>query len=206
MIEPKDMQRRSQFHLIDALKGTGVEIRNPKSFRCPFHDDTNASAGVYEDEEGVWRFKCLATSCGLNLDVYDVIEKTTGETVESQLSAIRESHRPKVERARKFDSLEHWKAKYLNITAVWGTGEVRRYSPDGEVVAVVAVPAPHTSSVAFVGPGRDLLLITTAQSELTEGQLAEFPDSGRLFLADPGVAGLPTTAWHPIPPQFGPPR
>ncbi len=90
--------------------------------------------------------------------------------------------------------------------AVWGTGEVRRYSPDGEVVAVVAVPAPHTSSVAFVGPGRDLLLITTAQSELTEGQLAEFPDSGRLFLADPGVAGLPTTAWHPIPPQFGPPR
>lgn len=119
MIEPKDQQRRSQFHLLDALKGTGIEIRNPKSFRCPFHDDANASAGVYEDDEGVWRFKCQAASCGLNLDVYDVIEKTTGETVESQLSSIREAHRPKEERAKRYDSIEKWKAANANVVAIY---------------------------------------------------------------------------------------
>ena len=79
--------------------------------------------------------------------------------------------------------------------AVWGTGEIRRYSPDGRLESVVDVPAPHTTSVAFVGPGLDRLLITTATAELTGAQLTAYPDSGRLFLADVGVTGLPVTAW-----------
>jgi sugar lactone lactonase YvrE len=79
--------------------------------------------------------------------------------------------------------------------AVWAAGEVRCYRPDGEQIATVAVPAPHTSSVAFVGPRLDLLLITTARDELTQDQLEAFPDSGRLFLVDVGVVGLPVAAW-----------
>jgi sugar lactone lactonase YvrE len=82
--------------------------------------------------------------------------------------------------------------------AVWGAGEVRCYRPNGEQIATVAVAAPHTSSVAFVGPQLDLLLITTARDELTQDQLEAFPDSGRLFLVDAGVAGLPVPAWSPI--------
>jgi sugar lactone lactonase YvrE len=82
--------------------------------------------------------------------------------------------------------------------AVWAAGEVRCYRPDGEQIAKVAVAAPHTSSVAFVGPRLDLLLITTARDELSKAQLKAFPDSGRLFLVDPGVAGLPVAAWTPI--------
>jgi sugar lactone lactonase YvrE len=89
--------------------------------------------------------------------------------------------------------------------AVWGAGQVRRYRPDGELLAVVDVPAPHTSSVAFVGPRRDRLLITTARAELSTAQLADFPDSGRLFLADPGVTGVPTVAWQPVAWQPGAP-
>jgi sugar lactone lactonase YvrE len=79
--------------------------------------------------------------------------------------------------------------------AVWGAGEVRRYTPGGRLAGVVEVPAPHTTSVAFVGDGLDRLLITTATAELTDEQLAAYPDSGRLFLADVGVTGLPVTAW-----------
>jgi len=79
--------------------------------------------------------------------------------------------------------------------AVWGAGQVRRYSPAGELVGVVEVAAPHTSCAAFVGPGLDRLLITTATSELSAAQLSDHPDSGRLFLADVGVTGLPTTPW-----------
>jgi sugar lactone lactonase YvrE len=79
--------------------------------------------------------------------------------------------------------------------AVWGAGEVRHFSPAGELLDTVSVAAPHTSSVAFVGPDLDLLLITTAQKDLTDEQLAEWPDSGRLFAVRVGVTGLPLTSW-----------
>jgi sugar lactone lactonase YvrE len=79
--------------------------------------------------------------------------------------------------------------------AMWGAGEVRCYAPDGAVLDLVRVRAPHTSSVAFVGPDRDLLLITTAQQGLTSAQLDEYPDSGRLFTARVNAVGVATTAW-----------
>ncbi|KHL04755.1 SMP-30/gluconolactonase/LRE family protein, partial [Sinomonas humi] len=84
----------------------------------------------------------------------------------------------------------------------WGLGEVRRYSPDGELTESVSVPAPHTSSVVFAGPELDTLVITTATQDLTDAQLAEYPASGRLFTARPGVHGLPQPLWSglPLPP------
>ncbi|GID95018.1 SMP-30/gluconolactonase/LRE family protein [Amorphoplanes digitatis] len=80
--------------------------------------------------------------------------------------------------------------------AIWGAGEVRRYTPDGRPTgAVVEVAAPHTSSVAFVGPGLDRMLITTATDELDADRLAAYPMSGRLFIARAGVTGLPVAPW-----------
>jgi sugar lactone lactonase YvrE len=79
--------------------------------------------------------------------------------------------------------------------AIWGAGQVRRYTPDAQLAGIVEVAAPHTTSVAFVGDDLDLLLITTATADLTAEQLAAHPDSGRLFLARVGVTGLPVTAW-----------
>ena len=75
------------------------------------------------------------------------------------------------------------------IPAVWGAGQVRCYTPGGEFTAVVTVPARHTSSVAFIGPDLDRLLITTAAGDEPEG--------GRLFVADVGVRGLPLPPWRP---------
>jgi sugar lactone lactonase YvrE len=79
--------------------------------------------------------------------------------------------------------------------AVWGAGEVRCYSPAAERLATVTVPAPHTSSVAFVGPERDALLITTARSQLSSVQLDAFPLSGHLFVAHVEATGVPVTPW-----------
>jgi sugar lactone lactonase YvrE len=79
--------------------------------------------------------------------------------------------------------------------AIWGAGQVRRYSPAGELVHVIDVPAPHTSSVAFAGQLLDTLVITTASDELDPGQLEAFPLSGRIFTAVPGVTGLPQPLW-----------
>ena len=76
--------------------------------------------------------------------------------------------------------------------AVWGGGCVHRYDPaTGVLLQVVAVPAPFTSSCAFGGPELKTLFITSARGGLPLQQLAEFPLSGNVFAAQPGVAGVP---------------
>lgn len=79
--------------------------------------------------------------------------------------------------------------------AIFGGGEVRRYSPAGELTGVVEVDAPQVTCVAFAGPGLDRLVITTAAKEMSPQQLDHHPDSGRLFIADVGATGLPVTPW-----------
>jgi len=79
--------------------------------------------------------------------------------------------------------------------AVWGSAEVRKFSPQGEQTAVIHTSAPHTSSVAFVGRHLDRLLITSGRQNLDAQQLAAFPDSGLLFLADVEAVGGLTTPW-----------
>lgn len=75
--------------------------------------------------------------------------------------------------------------------AVWGAGQVRAYTPDGTLHAVVTVPASQVSSCAFIGPDLDLLVITTATDGLSPQQLSAEPLAGRLFICRPGVTGLP---------------
>jgi sugar lactone lactonase YvrE len=79
--------------------------------------------------------------------------------------------------------------------AAWSQGQVRCYSPAGALLDVIELPAPHTTSLAFVGPELDQLLITTARGELSPAEQEEFPLSGSLFLAEPGCTGLATHPW-----------
>jgi sugar lactone lactonase YvrE len=79
--------------------------------------------------------------------------------------------------------------------AIWGGSEVRRYGPDGKIVDRIAVPAPHTTSVAFAGDDLRTLVITTATLDLTEEEQRANPRSGHLFTARVDVAGLPVPAW-----------
>jgi sugar lactone lactonase YvrE len=73
--------------------------------------------------------------------------------------------------------------------AVWGSSEVRRYSPAGVLDVAVRLPVTQVSSVCF--GGRDLgdLYITSAAKGLSEQQLASQPSAGALFRARPGVKG-----------------
>ncbi len=79
--------------------------------------------------------------------------------------------------------------------AVWGAGQVREYSPEGALGTVVQVEAPNTSCAAFVGPGLDLLAITTAREGLSPVRLEEHPLSGALFLVATNATGLPARRW-----------
>jgi sugar lactone lactonase YvrE len=74
-------------------------------------------------------------------------------------------------------------------TALWGGSAVHRWSPDGELLAVVPLPVPQVSSCAFAGPDRDLLVISTSAEGLDAHARAAQPDAGRLFTARPGVTG-----------------
>ncbi len=73
--------------------------------------------------------------------------------------------------------------------AVWGTGEVRRYTPDGRVDTVVRLPAREVTSVAFGGSGLDVLYITTAREHLTAAERAAQPHAGDVFCCSTGVSG-----------------
>ncbi len=81
--------------------------------------------------------------------------------------------------------------------AIWGPGEVRCFTPSGEMIGVVAVAAPYTSCVTFAGPCLDVLVISTAIDDLSAEQLIAYPESGGLFLADVDAKGLPTSIWRP---------
>ncbi len=87
--------------------------------------------------------------------------------------------------------------------ALWGAGEVRRYTPTGSLVGGVRLPVPNTTCPAFVGPDLRTLVVTTATDGLTPEQLAEYPESGRLFAVDVGVQGLPTPLVRGVRPGQG---
>ncbi len=72
-----------------------------------------------------------------------------------------------------------------------GSHHIGRYAPDGRRVGEIEVPPSRVTSVMFGGPSLDLLFITTMSYNLTPEQAAAQPTVGRLFVAHPGVKGLP---------------
>ncbi|HEY7224822.1 MAG TPA: SMP-30/gluconolactonase/LRE family protein [Micromonosporaceae bacterium] len=72
--------------------------------------------------------------------------------------------------------------------AVWGSGTLRRYTPDGEIDRELRLPTPQVTSCAFAGPDYRMLVITTGAEFGTLGE----PGAGQVYverLAD--VAGRP---------------
>lgn len=71
-------------------------------------------------------------------------------------------------------------------SAQWGGGCVIRYAPDGRIDRVLDVPVSQPSCVAFGGPERDHLLVSTARC----GHAAGETGAGDLFVYNVGVRGL----------------
>jgi sugar lactone lactonase YvrE len=69
--------------------------------------------------------------------------------------------------------------------ALWGGFAVHRYSPDGELDQVIALPVAQVSSCAFGGADLSTLFITTS----AEGLGVPEPAAGSLFAIEPGVQG-----------------
>ena len=71
--------------------------------------------------------------------------------------------------------------------ALGGGGAIGRFRPDGELEAMVDVPAPFVASLCFGGDGRDLFVTTT-------GDPGDPDAPGGVYLARAPVAGVPVPA------------
>ncbi len=75
--------------------------------------------------------------------------------------------------------------------ALWGGGAVRRFGPDGTLLAVAELPVAQVTSCAFGGERLDELYVTTASNGLSPEERRSQPQAGDLFRIQPGVRGLP---------------
>jgi len=74
--------------------------------------------------------------------------------------------------------------------AFWDGWCVRRFSPAGERLQELLVPAQRPTSCAFGGPNRDRLFITSASRDLGPEELEAQPNAGGLFMTMPGIKGV----------------
>ena len=78
--------------------------------------------------------------------------------------------------------------------ALWGGWAVRRYAPDGTLLASVAMPCANVTKVAFGGTDLATAFVTTARVGLSDAELADQPLAGGLFAFDAPAPGVPLPA------------
>lgn len=84
MLSGLNTARQNMQELIAELEQAGAVFRG-NACKCPFHDDKRASAGIYADTDGIWRFKCH--SCGAGGDLFDVRALVGGQPLSEILKA-----------------------------------------------------------------------------------------------------------------------
>lgn len=75
--------------------------------------------------------------------------------------------------------------------ALWGRAAIRRYSPDGELDRVLAVPADNVTACCLGGGDGRSLYVTTASVQLSAAQRARQPLAGSVFVTKVDVSGPP---------------
>ncbi len=75
--------------------------------------------------------------------------------------------------------------------ALWSGWAVRRYSPDGRLLATVRLPCSQVTKVAFGGADLRTAYVTTARQGLSPAERAAQPLAGDVFCFSAPAAGLP---------------
>ena len=83
--------------------------------------------------------------------------------------------------------------------AICGGGRVHRYTPDGTLREVFAIPAQQSTCCAFAGPAQNLLYVTTATEGWTDEQRRADPSAGLVYLLTPDAGGRSTAPFVPDP-------
>lgn len=72
---------------------------------------------------------------------------------------------------------------------------VRRFAPDGQLLATVQLPCANVTKLAFGGPDLRTAFVTTARKGVSADDLAAQPLAGGLFAFTAPAPGLPATEW-----------
>ncbi len=83
--------------------------------------------------------------------------------------------------------------------AVYGGGRIHRYSPEGVLRQVLAVPAEQCTSCAFAGPRLSWLYVTTATEGWSDERRRTEPAAGLGYRFDTDTTGRPATPYRPDP-------
>lgn len=79
--------------LVEILESIGASFEADQC-TCPYHQDSNPSAGIFRDTKGHWRFRCFV--CDLTYDYYDILAGRKGldigETLRNEPKEEREKH------------------------------------------------------------------------------------------------------------------
>ncbi|MEX0300671.1 MAG: SMP-30/gluconolactonase/LRE family protein [Kordiimonas sp.] len=73
--------------------------------------------------------------------------------------------------------------------AHWGAGQVVQYTLEGEVAQIVETPVTQPSCVAFGGPARDILFVTSARQGLSAEELVDDQHAGALLMYKTNTKG-----------------
>ncbi len=79
-------------------------------------------------------------------------------------------------------------------TTLYHGARVARFSPDGELVATVSLPARDITKMAFGGSELKTAYVTTATKNMGPADMKEFPGAGSLLAFDAPVAGFAGTS------------
>jgi len=85
---------KSKEQIRQRLETAGARFTGDKACTCPFHRDSNPSAGLYQSENGTWRFKCQVCD-SMNLDVIGIEARLTGMTAEEVIKSSGEDREQK---------------------------------------------------------------------------------------------------------------
>jgi sugar lactone lactonase YvrE len=83
--------------------------------------------------------------------------------------------------------------------AIYGGGQVHRYSPEGALLEVLALPAVQVTSCAFAGAGLSRLYVTTATEGWNDEQRLAEPAAGLVYRFDTDAVGRPADPFRPDP-------
>ena len=143
-------EKRDRAALESLLREHGA-VFHGKDCRCPFHDDKTPSAGIFQDNDGFWRFKCQTTSCGVTGDIFDIEARIKCKTVADVLRERREAanlnDKPTGQEAPRLYATIQELEQATNLTNA--TGRWEYYNPATDTVELVIYRVDHDGRKSF---------------------------------------------------------
>lgn len=100
-----------------------LEVDNPKTFRCVFHEDNSPSASIYFGDCGKWLYKCFSNNCKFGnqaLTIHSVIAELANMKAWETWEAIKQIYNYEILRTPQSELLQ---GELLEIAEILDTSD-----------------------------------------------------------------------------------